>query len=80
MAFDFDLPQNRFNTDSIRWDKYEDQTILPLWVADMDFQAAPCIVDALKARVNHGIFGYTHSPKQFNLWRDDYSSLLSVIK
>lgn len=72
MVFDFDLPQNRFNTDSIRWDKHEDQTILPLWVADMDFPSAPCIVDALKARVDHGIFGYTHIPKQFNQLLADY--------
>ena len=66
MLFDFDKPQNRLNTNSVRWDKYEGENVLPLWVADMDFQSPPCVLEALHKRVNHGIFGYTYQPKQFN--------------
>ena len=66
MAFDFDAPQNRFHTDSIRWDTFQGNDILPLWVADMDFQSPPCIIEALNNRVKHGILGYTHKPNDFN--------------
>ena len=40
--------------------------MIPLWIADMDFRTAPCIVDAIKARADQGIFGYTwRTPKYF---------------
>ncbi len=48
---------SRVNTGSYKWDSRPDT--LPLWVADMDFATAPCIIDALKRRVDHGVFGYT---------------------
>jgi len=66
MAFDFDAPTNRLETDSIRWDSFNSEQVLPLWVADMDFQSPPCVVEALSNRVQQGIFGYTHSPHQMN--------------
>jgi len=66
MAFDFDAPTNRLGTDSIRWDAFEGKKVLPLWVADMDFQSAPCVIKALSQRVNDGIYGYTHNPLHFN--------------
>lgn len=56
--FDFCKPTNRANTRSLKWDKYDDQ-IIPLWVADMDFEVSPEIQQALEERVKHGIFGYT---------------------
>jgi aminotransferase/cystathionine beta-lyase len=62
MAFNFDAPVNRSNSDSIRWDRYAGDDVLPLWVADMDFQSPPCVMDALAERVQHGVFGYTHAP------------------
>lgn len=61
MSFNFDAPIPRRKTDSIRWDA-NPQDVIPLWVADMDFASPPCVVDALSARVQHGVFGYTHSP------------------
>ena len=61
MSFNFDAPINRRNTDSIRWDA-NPHDVIPLWVADMDFASPPCVVDALAARVQQGVFGYTHSP------------------
>ena len=60
--FDFNKVINRYGTDSVRWDKYN-QDVIPLSVADMDFAAAPCIVDALKKRINHTVYGYTHAPQ-----------------
>ena len=54
--YNFDKVINRFHTDSIRWDQY-DPTVIPLWVADMDFLSPPCVLNAMKNRVEHGIFG-----------------------
>jgi cystathionine beta-lyase len=59
VAFDFDNCPERTGYGSLKWDKYKDRDILPLWVADMDFNTAPVILDALQARLDHGIFGYT---------------------
>ena len=56
---DFDEIVDRCDTASLKWDRYKNKDILPLWVADMDFRAAPEIIEALAKRVDHGIFGYT---------------------
>jgi cystathionine beta-lyase len=58
MSFDFENVPDRLGTDSQKWQKYAGRDVLPMWVADMDFPAAPAIVAALHARVDHGIFGY----------------------
>lgn len=54
---------NRHNTRSVKWDKvkaiYGDADVQPLWVADMDLEIAEPIKQALKDRVDHGVFGYT---------------------
>ena len=62
--FDFDTPIDRRNTASMKWDKYKDQDIIPLWVADMDFRSPPPVIETLKHRIDHGIFGYTHPPEE----------------
>ena len=63
MAFDFDAVIERRGTGSVKFDFAVENgypaDVLPLWVADMDFQAPPCVMEALKERVAHGIFGYT---------------------
>ena len=59
----FDKVISRFNTDSVRWDKYN-KDIIPLWVADMDFETPQCVIDAVTKRLNHKVFGYTHAPYQ----------------
>ena len=59
----FDKIISRFNTDSIRWNKYN-KDIIPLWVADMDFETPQCVIDAVSKRLNHKVFGYTHAPYQ----------------
>lgn len=63
MQFDFDTVPQRHGTDSQKWQKYAGRDILPLWVADMDFKSCPAILDALKERVDHGIFGYARPVK-----------------
>ncbi len=60
MAFDQVIP--RQSTNSLKWDKYKDQDVIPLWVADMDFEIAAPIQAALKTRLEHPIYGYTVSP------------------
>ena len=59
----FDVPIERRNTGSVKWDRYRDRDILPLWVADMDFASPDVIVRALQERVAHGVFGYGNAPK-----------------
>jgi cystathionine beta-lyase len=56
--FDFDTPINRIGSDSMKWARYGNRDVLPLWVADMDFAAPPAILDAIHRRTDHGIFGY----------------------
>lgn len=58
MGYNFDIPVNRRGTESYKWDSDPDADVLPLWVADMDFPTAPCIVEALQKRVAEGVFGY----------------------
>lgn len=57
--YDFDTCPDRRGVGSLKWEKYGDRDILPLWVADMDFLSAPEIIEALQARLDHGVFGYT---------------------
>jgi len=61
-----EAPINRQNTASIKWDKYRDQPVIPMWVADMDFPIADEIMDALRQRLQHPIIGYTHAPDDLN--------------
>ena len=63
MKFDFDTAIPRHDTDSQKWQKYTGRDILPMWVADMDFKCAPAILEALHARVDHGLFGYARPVK-----------------
>lgn len=62
MTQNFDKVISRKGTASAKWDKYGDRDIIPMWVADMDFACAPPIVEALRARVDHPIFGYSNPP------------------
>ena len=57
MTFDFDRVIDRRPSDSNKWRKFP-ADVLPLWVADMDFPSPPAVVQALRARVEHGFFGY----------------------
>ena len=63
MAFNFDEWIDRRHSDSSKWNKFS-ENVLPMWVADMDFRSPPCILDALQARVRHGVFGYGKRPDE----------------
>lgn len=65
MKYDFDKVTPRCGTNSYKWDSTDDKDVLPMWVADMDFPTAPCIINALEKRVEHGIFGYTRVPEEY---------------
>ena len=65
MKYNFDEQVPRRGTCSYKWDSAKNEDVLPMWVADMDFRTAPAIVDALRQRVEHGIFGYTRVPDSY---------------
>lgn len=65
--YDFDKLIDRRGTNSLKWDVAEGE--LPMWVADMDFEAAPCITAALRRRVDAGVFGYSVIPDS---WYEAY--------
>jgi cystathionine beta-lyase len=69
MAYDFDAVVDRHGTASVKWDYEELFTgmtgLLPLWVADMDFPAPPEIMDAIRRRVDHPVFGYMKEPDSY---------------
>lgn len=67
MKYDFDKKINRKDTNSLKWDLYDD--VLPMWVADMDFEVADEITDAIKSRAEHKIYAYTIVG---NKWADSY--------
>tara|TARA_B100000686_G_scaffold241769_1_gene250419 strand:- start:14852 stop:15997 length:1146 start_codon:yes stop_codon:yes gene_type:complete len=62
MKYDFDTLIDRIETRSTKWLKFDDPDVLPMWVADMDFQCPPEVISAIKERANQGIFGYTEIP------------------
>lgn len=67
--YDFDKPVDRRGTGSLKYDalqeRYGDPGLLPLWVADMDFETPPFITDALRRRLDHSLFGYTVEPPEY---------------
>jgi len=78
MKYNFDTVIDRLSTNSAKWSLRKELTgledVLPLWVADMDFACAPEIVEALKERVAHPIYGYTASSEKY------YSGLIEWMK
>ena len=54
MKYNFDELVERRNTNSYKWDSCA-EGVIPMWVADMDFKTAPCVVEALQKRVAHGV-------------------------
>ena len=65
MNYNFDEIITRRGSNCIKWDEAEDSDIIPLWVADMDFHVYPGIVEALRKRVEHGVFGYSLVPQSY---------------
>lgn len=76
MKYDFKSVIDRHNTNSLKWDLFDDE--LPMWVADMDFKVAPPILDAIKKRIAHPIFAYSIVPDELfeayiNWWDKRYN-------
>ena len=76
MKCDFDELIERRGTDCVKWDERPrvgehssgmtlSDNVIPLWVADMDFKAAPAILEAVKKRAEHGVFGYNIVPESY---------------
>lgn len=65
MKYSFDEIIPRRGSHSYKWDTATEADVLPMWVADMDFRTAPAVVEVLRRRVEHGIFGYTKVPDAY---------------
>ncbi len=70
MTYQFDEIVDRSQNYAAKFEEavlhYGTNDVIPLWIADMDFRTAPCIVEAIKARADQGIFGYTwRTPRYF---------------
>jgi cystathionine beta-lyase len=65
MKYDFDELVERRGTNCVKWDECPNESIIPLWVADMDFKAAPAILEAVRKRAEHGVFGYNIVPESY---------------
>lgn len=78
MKYNFDEVVNRKGSNSVKWDNlkevYGREDILPMWIADMDFKAADGVLEALKVKLDHGVFGY-------NIKSDSlYNSIINWVK
>ncbi len=58
----FDKPIDHMGLHSLKWDRYQQQDIIPLWLADTDYEAPPAVIEALGKRLDRGIFGYGMPP------------------
>lgn len=69
MKYDFDRLIDRRGTDSVKYDLlrpvFGSDDLLPLWVADMDFEVPPFVNEAILRRAAHPVYGYTYRPKRF---------------
>ncbi|HEU24533.1 MAG TPA: putative C-S lyase [Mesoaciditoga lauensis] len=78
MRYNFDEEIDRHGTNSRKWEGMQEMfgrnDLFPMWIADMDFKTPPEIIDAIKKRADHGIFGYTFRPESF------YDSIIKWMK
>ena len=91
-TFDFDAEIDRSGTHAIKWEVVKrgdrfvpvdhhtnEPRLLPMWVADMDFRCPPAVVEALTARAQHGIYGYTTARPSLTGWHGGKAGSLSAI-
>ncbi|MBK4765080.1 MAG: putative C-S lyase [Pantoea sp. Brub] len=62
MSFNFDQHIDRRTSNSLKWTKYKNKDIIPLWIADTDFKTPDCVIEAMRNRIDYGIFGYPNKP------------------
>jgi len=78
MRYNFDHYIERKNTGSYKWDHLEEKfgtkDLIPMWVADMDFPSPTPVIEALKKRAEHGVYGYTIRPSSY------YKSIIDWMK
>ncbi|MFY9214540.1 MAG: MalY/PatB family protein [Tissierellaceae bacterium] len=78
MKYNFDEVIDRRNTDSIKWNQLEEtygvEGLLPMWIADMDFKSSKEIIQAIKDRADHGVFGYIYKSDSF------YDAIINWVK
>ncbi len=78
MSWNFDEPASREGTNCIKYDRREEtfgeKGVIPMWVADMDFNSPDFVIKALQNRVNHEIFGYSYRPPEY------FTSIISWIE
>jgi cysteine-S-conjugate beta-lyase len=76
--WNFDEPDRREGTDCIKYDRREEifgvKNIIPMWVADMDFNTPDFVVESLQKRLEHEIFGYSFRPDEY------YTSIIKWLK
>jgi len=69
MEYNFDEDVNRKGTNSVKWDNckevFKRDDIIPMWVADTDFKAPKEVIESIKKRAEHGVFGYTYRGSSF---------------
>lgn len=69
MKYDFDKPVDRIGSNDLKHtalaDRWHRTDLLPLWVADMDWETPPFITEALRQRLDHSLYGYTDLPKDY---------------
>jgi cystathionine beta-lyase len=69
LKYDFNRVIERKGTSSVKWDYTEEifgeKDIIPMWVADMDFEAPAEVIEALEKRAEHGAYGYTEKPESY---------------
>lgn len=67
--YNFDCVVDRHDTCATKFEEMDEKfgrhDLLPFWIADMDFEACPAIIEALRTRLNHAVLGYTMPPEQF---------------
>lgn len=77
MKYDFNKPTDRRNTDSVKWDIKDGE--LPMWIADMDFETAPAVKEAIIKTAERGIYGYSTVPDEYfesisSFWKRRYNA------
>lgn len=69
MSYDFDRVIDRKNTHAVKYDEriknFGTEDLIPLWIADMEFETAPAIKEAIEKRAHHGIYGYVAKPSSY---------------
>jgi cystathionine beta-lyase len=77
----FNQQVNRKNTSTYKWDFQTDNNNLPFWIADSDYETAPCVKEGLKEVASFGVYGYNAVPDRFkeaicSWYKNRYDSLI----